>query len=220
MDRFDVTDTNRVRRLPERGHYDRATAYAVLDAAPLCHVSFAMDGRPAIIPTLHARWGDRLLLHGSSASRLLRHLGAGHEVCVGVTVLDGLVLARSLFHTSMNYRSVVLFGRGTLLTEAEERLAALEVLSEKMMPGRWAEARRPNPQELKATAIAAIPITLASVKIRAGGPKDDPADLAMAVWAGVIPLAVAAGTPEPDAALAPGIPVPGYVETWRRERSA
>lgn len=222
MTDFAITDANRVRRLPERGHYDRATVHAVLDAAPLCHVGFVDGGRPVIIPTLHARRDDTLLLHGSSASRMLRHLGQGHEVSVAVTLLDGLVLARSLFHTSVNYRSVVLFGRGRLLEDRNEKLSALEVIADRLMPGRWQEARLPSNQELKATAVAAIPLDLAAAKVRTGGPKDDEEDMGMGIWAGVVPLRLAAGTPIPDAALAPGIELPVYVQSYieRLEASA
>ena len=189
------TERTRVRRIPDRGHYDRETIYAVLDEALVCHVSFVQDGQPVVIPTLHARDGDALLLHGATTSRLLHHIAAGGEVCVAVTLLDGLVLAKSVFHHSVNYRSVVLFGRGELVEGDAAKLAALKIFTEKLTPGRWDEARQPNAVELKATSVVRIAIEEASAKVRTGGPKDDPEDLALDVWAGVIPLWLARGEP-------------------------
>jgi len=189
------TERSRIRRLPDRGHYDRATIDAIFDEALICHVSFVQDGQPFAIPTLHARDGDTLLLHGATTSRLLRHIAAGGEVCVAATILDGLVLAKSVFHHSVNYRSVVLFGRGELVEEDAAKLAALKAFTEKLAPGRWAEARQPNATELKATSVVRIAIEEASAKVRAGGPKDDPEDLALDVWAGVIPIQLTRGEP-------------------------
>jgi hypothetical protein len=214
MTDFDITDHTRVRRLPERGHYDRETIHAILDGALVCHVGFVEEGRPVVIPTLHARDGDTLLLHGATSSRLLRHIGAGHETCVTATLLDGLVLARSIFHHSVNYRAVVLFGRGRLLETDAEKLAALHRFTERMMPGRWQDARAPNPQELKATAVAAIPIAQVSAKIRTGPPQDEDEDLDLPVWAGVLPLALLPGAPVPDQPAGDGPPIPGYLREW------
>ncbi len=189
------TERSRVRRLPDRGHYDRETIYAILDEALTCHVSFVQDGQPFAIPTLHARDGDALLLHGATTSRLLRHIAAGGKVCVAATLLDGLVLAKSVFHHSVNYRSAVLFGRGELVEDDAAKLAALEIFTEKLTPGRWAAARQPNATELKATSVVRIAIEDASAKVRTGGPKDDAEDLALDVWAGVISLWLARGEP-------------------------
>jgi hypothetical protein len=193
MTDFTQTDRNRVRRLPDRGRYDRETIYAILDEALVCHVGFVQDGQPFVIPTLHARVGDALLLHGATTSRLLRHIAAGGEVSVAATLVDGLVLARSVFHHSVNYRSVVLFGKGELVEGDAGKLAALEAFTEKLLPGRWAEARPPNAAELKATAVIRIAIEEASAKVRTGGPKDDPEDLTLDVWAGVIPISLVRG---------------------------
>jgi nitroimidazol reductase NimA-like FMN-containing flavoprotein (pyridoxamine 5'-phosphate oxidase superfamily) len=189
------TDRTRVRRLPDRGHYDRETIYAILDEALVCHVGFVEGSRPFVIPTLHARVDDALFLHGAPASRLLRHIAAGGEVSVAATIVDGLVLAKSVFHHSVNYRSVVLFGHGEPVAGDAAKLAALAAFTEKIAPGRWAAARQPSPAELNATAVIRIAIEEASAKIRAGGPKDDPEDLALDVWAGVIPLTLVRGAP-------------------------
>jgi nitroimidazol reductase NimA-like FMN-containing flavoprotein (pyridoxamine 5'-phosphate oxidase superfamily) len=195
-----------VRRLPERGAYDPAVVRAILDAAFLCHVGFVHDGAPVVLPTGFGRRGDDLYLHGSSASRMLRALRGGVDVCCTVTILDGLVLARSVFHHSMNYRSVVVFGRATAVVEEAEKLAALAVIANHIAPGRWDAARRPNPQELKATLVLKLPLTEASAKLRTGPPKDEEEDYALPVWAGVIPVRLAFGDPEPDPRLAPNAP--------------
>ena len=210
MSSSEKTARNRVVRVPDRGHYDRETVYAVIDEALVCHVAFVQDGLPFVIPTLHARDGDRLLLHGATTSRLIQHVAAGQEVSVAMTLVDGLVLARSVFHHSVNYRSAVLFGRGELVEDGG-KMAALERFTEKLVPGRWADARRPNPVELKATAVVAIPIDLASAKIRTGGPKDDPEDYALPVWAGVVPMETHYLLPETDPAMTNEAPVPDYV---------
>ncbi len=196
MTEFEKTERSRVKRLPDRGHYDRETIYAILDEALICHVGFVQDGQPFVIPTLHARVDDALLLHGAATSRLLRHIAAGGEVSVAATLVDGLVLAKSVFHHSVNYRSVVLFGRGEIVAGDDAKLAALEAFTEKLAPGRWGAARLPNPAELKATAVVSIPIAEASAKVRTGGPKDDPEDLAREVWAGVIPISLVRGEPD------------------------
>lgn len=201
----------RVARLPERGAYDRETVHAILDAAFLCHVGFVAEGAPVVLPTAYGRRGDRLFLHGSAASHMLRSLrGGALEACVTVTILDGLVLARSAFHHSMNYRSVVIFGRARALEADAEKLAALECISEQIIPGRWAAVRGPNAQELKATLVLELGLGEASAKIRRGPPKDEAADYALPVWAGVVPARMAFGEPEPDPVLPTGIPVPAH----------
>ena len=184
-------DRIRVKREPQRARYDRETIDAILDEAVLCHLGFAVDGQPFVIPTLHARVGDTLYVHGSSASRALRHAGAGAPVCVTVTLFDGLVLAKSVFNQSVNYRSVVVFGTARVVEDAE-KTAALEALTEQLVPGRWNEARQPTAQELKATQILALPIDEASAKVRTGGPEDEPEDLDLPVFAGVVPVYLAA----------------------------
>ncbi|MBK8047696.1 MAG: pyridoxamine 5'-phosphate oxidase family protein [Anaerolineales bacterium] len=208
---FPKTDQNRIRRLAKRGAYDRETIYPIVDAAQVCHVAFVHEGQPVVIPTIHAREDDTIYLHGAPASRLLKVVAAGAPLCVAVTHLDGLVVARSLFNSSMNYRSAVLFGHGRLLETSEEKLHALEVISEHLLPGRWAEARPTTTTELNATAVVAIEIETGSAKVRTGGPVDDEEDYSLPIWAGVIPLQVHALTPEPDSRLAPGIPVPDYL---------
>lgn len=207
----------RVHRLPERGAYDRATIDAILDEALICHVAWVtLDGEPRIIPTIHARDGDTLYIHGSQASRTLRAIRAGAQVCVEATILDGLVLARSTFNHSMNYRSVVVFGTPREVTDAAEMDRAQRVLVEHVIPGRSADARLPTDDELKQTAIFAIDLDEASAKIRTGGPHDPEEDLALPVWAGVLPLRLEAGEPESDERLAPGIQIPSYVTDYRR----
>jgi len=206
-----------VERLPERGHYDRETIHAILDQAFLCHVGFAVDGQPYVIPTGFGRSGEMLYLHGSAASRMLRNLAEGIPVCVTVSVLDGLVVARSLFHSSMNYRSVVILGTANLVSDPAEKMRALRAVSDQIFPGRWDDARQPNEQELKATSVLAVPLAEASAKIRTGPPKDEKEDYSLPIWAGVLPLRVAVGPPEPDAALPPELAgrVPGYLRDYR-----
>jgi nitroimidazol reductase NimA-like FMN-containing flavoprotein (pyridoxamine 5'-phosphate oxidase superfamily) len=216
MAEFPIDERNRVRRLPERSRYDRDLIYQIIDEALYCHVAFVQDGQPFLIPITHARWDDTLFLHGSPANRLLRHVQAGEPVTVAVTVVDGLVLARSAFHHSINYRSVVLFGRGRLLTANEEKLRALEVVAEHVTPGRWKDVRPPSAQELKATSVVAIPIESASAKVRSGPPKDDAEDYGMSVWAGVLPLKLAPEEPVPDPQLAQGITAPDYIVHYSR----
>lgn len=193
------TDRTRVRRLPKRGAYDRATIDAILDEGYVCHLAFVVDGQPFALPTAHVRIGDHLYVHGSSASRMLRAAAAA-PVCVTVTLLDGLVLARSAFHHSMNYRSVVVLARGEEVDDEAERLAAMRALVERLVPGRWDEIRAPDDQELRATSILRVPLDEASAKVRTGPPVDDEADLARPCWAGVVPLTLVAGTPVPDGA--------------------
>jgi len=206
-----------VRRLPERGRYDREAIDAVLDAGLVAHLGFVSDGQPLVIPTLHARVGDRLYVHGSAASRTLRALANGIPACLTVTLLDGVVLARSVFEHSMNYRSVVVLGSVTPVVEHDEKLVALEAFTEKLLPGRWAEARRPSRKELKATAVLRMPLDEASAKIRTGGPTDgDTPDAELDVWAGHVPLVVRALEPVPDPSLRPGLPIPSGVRRYRR----
>ena len=207
----------RVRRLPERGRYDRDAIDAVLDAALVAHLGFVSDGQPFVIPTLHARVGGEVYVHGSSASRTLRELADGIAACLTVTLLDGIVFARSVFEHSMNYRSVVVLGRASPVVERDEKLAALEAFTEKLLPGRWAEARPPTSTELKATSVLRMSLEEASAKIRDGGPEDgDTPDADLDVWAGYLPLAVTALDPVPDPALRPGIPVPPALRPYRR----
>lgn len=188
MSDFTVNERNRVKRLPERGHYDRATIYGIIDEAVICHIGFIQDGRPFVIPALHARSDDQLLIHGASTSRLLKHLQEGNEVSVSMAILDALVLAKTVFNHSVNYRSVVLFGRGELIEDDEQKMWALERFTERIAPGQWQHARKPNPVELKATAIVSIAIEAASAKIRSGPPKDDGEDKDLPVWAGILPV--------------------------------
>jgi nitroimidazol reductase NimA-like FMN-containing flavoprotein (pyridoxamine 5'-phosphate oxidase superfamily) len=205
-----------VRRLPERAAYDRAAAHAILDEAVVCHVGLATDDGPVVIPMLHARDGDRLLIHGSPASRLLRAGKGGVDLCATVTLVDGIVLARSAFHHSLNYRSVVAIGRATPVADLDERRAALDVLVEACVPGRTADARPPNDKELRGTLVLALPLDECSVKVRTGPPNDEEADMGLPVWAGVIPLTTTPGAPVPSPDLAPTIPTPPYATTYRR----
>jgi nitroimidazol reductase NimA-like FMN-containing flavoprotein (pyridoxamine 5'-phosphate oxidase superfamily) len=211
------TERTAVKRLAQRGAYDRETLNAILDEALVCHVGFVVDGRPVVIPTIHTRTGETLYIHGSAASRMLRTLKGGVETCVTVTLLDGLVLARSAFHHSMNYRSAVVFGIAREVSDRAEKLAALEALVEHVVRGRAAEVRGPNESELRQTLVLALPIEEASAKIRSGGPVDDEADYdAVTAWAGVIPLRLTPGQPLPDERLAPGVEVPDYARRYTR----
>jgi hypothetical protein len=207
----------RLRRKRERGDYDRAMIEAILDEALIAHVGIADEhGQPFVIPTLHARRGDLVYLHGSTAGRTLRALREGAPVCLTVSLLDGLVLARAVMHHSANYRSVMLLGRARVVEDEQEKLAALEAIVEHIVPGRWAEARRPSENELKATAVLALPLEEASAKIRTGPPVDDEDDYALPVWAGVIPFAREARTPEADPRLSAGIAVPDAAARYAR----
>ena len=209
------TDRTRVRRVPQRGVYERETIEAILDETLISHVGFVNDGQPVVIPTLHARLGDRLYLHGSAASRMLRTLQKGVPVCATATLVDGLVLARSAFHHSVNYRSVVVFGTATLVEPGEETVKVLELFTEKLVPGRWAEVRPPTRQELKGTKVLRLPLDEASAKVRTGPPIDEDEDYDLPVWAGVLPLATEVAEPQPDPRLDPAIETPGYVAAWR-----
>lgn len=208
----------RVVREPHRGVYDRSTAYQILDEGFICHVGFVVDGQPFVIPTGYGRAGDNLYIHGSAASRMLRRVDEGIAVCVTVTLLDGLVLARSIFNHSMNYRSVVILGTARAVTDAKEKLEALRLLSEHILPGRWAESRQPNEKELKATLVMRLPIEEFSSKVRQGPPIDDEEDYAFPTWAGVVPLTLVAGEPIDDARLMPGITAPEYARGYTRKR--
>jgi len=200
-DAFIPSARSKLRRLPERARYDRATVYAILDAGFICHVGYAIDGQPYVTPTAYWREQDTVYWHGSAASRMLRALEAGADCCLTVTHLDGLVLARSAFHHSLNYRSVMLFGKARKVEGAAEKLAKLEAFVERLYPGRWPELRPVNAKELKATTVLGMHISEASAKIRSGGPVDDEADYVLPLWAGVIPVHSATGTPVGDARL-------------------
>jgi nitroimidazol reductase NimA-like FMN-containing flavoprotein (pyridoxamine 5'-phosphate oxidase superfamily) len=213
------TARTRVVRESHRGVYDRATAYQILDQGFICHVGFVADGQPFVIPTAYGRAGNDLYLHGSAASRMLRNLDKGIPVCVTVTLLEGLVLARSIFNHSMNYRSVVVLGTAVAVLDAKEKLDALESLSEHIVPGRWAESRQPNETELKQTLVMRLPIEEFSAKVRQGPPIDDEQDYSFPTWAGVIPLQMVPGAPENDPRLDPKTPVPVYASAYSRERS-
>lgn len=208
------TDRTKVRRQPKRANYERELVDAIIDEALSCHVGFAIDGRPWVIPTIHARIDDRLYLHGAVANHMLRTLEAGIEACVTITLIDGLVLARSAFHHSMNYRSVMVFGRVTGVDDAEEKRAALHALVEHVVPGRMVDARPPSESELRTTSVLRLPIDEASAKVRAGGPIDDEADLTLPVWAGQLPVAATYGAPVAEPDSVPG--VPAYVTGYRR----
>jgi len=205
----------RVQRHPERGIYDRRAIDAILDEALLCHVGFVHDGHPFVIPTIHARINETLYLHGSPASRMLDALDGG-DVCVTATLIDGVVLARSVFHHSLNYRSVVVLGRARIVRERREKLQALEAVVEHIVPGRSRDARGPNEKELATTCVAAIELAEASAKVRSGPPKDLASDLALTVWAGVVPLTLTPGDPIADEALPAGVPAPPYAARYER----
>src|SRR5689334_13364927 len=188
MTRFARTTKNRINRLPKRAHYEHETIYRILDEALICHVGFAENGQPFVIPTNFARVDDTIILHGAKASRLLKHIEAGYPVCVEATIVDGLVLARSVFHHSINYRSVILFGKGRLIQDEQEKLMALQAVTDHLIPGRWQEARLPNRKELNSTRVVSIEIDEASAKVRLGPPVDEDEDYTLPVWAGILPL--------------------------------
>lgn len=212
------TARTRVVREAHRAVYDRATAYAILDEGFICHVGFAVDGQPFVIPTGYGRSGENLYIHGSAASRMLRNLDRGIPVCLTVTLLDGIVLARSIFNHSMNYRSVVVLGTASVVSDPVEKLEALRLLSEHILPGRWAESRQPNEKELKQTSVLRLPIQEFSAKVRQGPAIDDEEDYSFPTWAGVIPLKVIAGEPESDARLDPAQSTPEYALHYSRKR--
>jgi uncharacterized protein len=207
----------RVRRKRERGRYERDVIEAILDEALIAHLGITGDGgQPFVIPTLHARSGDVVYCHGSLGSRTMKALSAGAPACLTVSLIDGLVLARSAMHHSANYRSVMLLGHARALSDPREKRAALQAVVEHIVPGRWRDVREPTDKELAATAVVCFPIDEASAKIRSGGPVDDEPDLALPVWAGVLPLTSAAGAPQPDALLDPSITLPSYLRPYRR----
>jgi nitroimidazol reductase NimA-like FMN-containing flavoprotein (pyridoxamine 5'-phosphate oxidase superfamily) len=208
----------RLVREADRAVYDRGAAYKILDEGFICHVGFVVDGQPFVIPTGYGRVGDSLYIHGSAASRMLRRIDEGVAVCVTVTLLDGLVLARSIFNHSMNYRSVVILGTAVAVNDAREKLEALRLLSEHVLPGRWVESRQPNEKELKATLVMRLPIEEFSANVRQGPPVDDEEDYAFPTWAGVVPLTIVAGEPIDDARLMPGLKAPEYARTYTRKR--
>jgi nitroimidazol reductase NimA-like FMN-containing flavoprotein (pyridoxamine 5'-phosphate oxidase superfamily) len=211
---FSPTARTTLRRLPKRGSFERETVNAILDEGFVCHVGFVIDGQPFVIPTAYGRKGDVLYIHGARASRMQKALAAGADVCVTVTLVDGLVLARSAFHHSINYRSVVVFGRARVVEDEGEKSAALEAFTEHIMPGRWADVRRPTRQELAATTVLAIRLSEASAKVRTGPPIDDEEDYELPVWAGVLPLEVSHGAPVADPRLPAETKLPAYVEQF------
>jgi len=214
MSQFQPTERTQVKRLPKRGHYDRETVYQILDTAFVCHVGFSVDGQPYVIPTNYGRTGDTLYLHGSAASRMLKTLSKGVPVCVTVTHVDGLVLARSAFHHSVNYRSVVIFGTARLVEDPAEKMEALRIFTEHVMKGRWDDVRQPTGQEMKATTVLALPLEEVSAKVRTGGPVDDEADYSLPTWAGVLPLEIVAKELVPDALRKNDPPVPDYLKAF------
>jgi uncharacterized protein len=215
---FPQTQRTTLKRLPKRGVYDRELVYRILDEGFICHVSFTVEGQPFVIPTGYARIADQLYIHGSQVSRMLRTLAQGIDVCIAVTLVDGLVLARSAFHHSVNYRSVLMFGRAATVEEKEAKLAALFAFSEHVIPGRWNDVREPTEQELKATTVLSLPLSEVSAKVRTGPPIDDEADYALNVWAGVLPLRTIAGEPINDPRLPESIEPPAYTLKYRREK--
>ncbi len=215
-DQLEPTKKTTLKRIPKRGNFDRDVINSILDEAFICHVGFVADGQPYVIPTAYGRVGNDLYVHGSSASRLMRSLADGIDICVTVTLIDGLVLARSAFHHSINYRSIVIIGNAEMVTGDEEKIKALEAFTEHLIPGRWNDVRPPTDLELKATIVLRLPISEASAKMRTGDPVDDEADYSLNVWAGVLPLALKAGEPVPDARLNPDIEPQEYVQRYKR----
>jgi len=211
---FSPTERTRVVREPHRGSFDRDTIYKILDEGFVCHVGFTVDGQSYVIPTMFARVGDAIYFHGSAASRMLRGVSSGLAVCVTITLIDGLVLARSVFNHSMNYRSVVALGQATLVSEPEEKIAALRAFTEKILPGRWDDARQPNEKELKATSILRLPLSEVSAKMRTGDVQDDEEDYALPVWAGVLPIRLAASEPIRDGRCDADLAVPTAVTNF------
>jgi len=215
-DSFAVSERTRVLREANRAVYDRSVIYNILDEGFVCHVGFSLEGQPYVIPTMFARVGESIYFHGSAASRMLRGAAGGLPVCITVTLLDGLVLARSVFNHSMNYRSVVALGTATLISDPAEKVAALRAFTEKLIPGRWEDARQPNEQELKATSILKLPLTEVSAKVRTGGVEDDAPDYAFPVWAGIIPLHLVADAPLRDERCDAALPTPSYAANYHR----
>ena len=206
------TQRSKINRILARGHYDLKTIYEIIDEAKYCHISFIQDDYPFIIPTIHARIDDTLFFHGSKSSRMLNHIAHGNPVCIAMTIFDGLVLARSIFHHSMNYRSVVLFGNGEEIADQKSKLKAFEAMSNHLLPGRWEDARQPNENEINSTAVASVKIAEASAKIRTGPPVDDEEDYKLNVWAGVLPILKGFYEPVKDPKLISDIVLPGYIK--------
>ncbi len=220
MEEFSRTERTTLHRLPKRGVYDRAAVEAILDESLICHLGFVADGQPFVIPTIHVRVRDKLYFHGSPASRMLRTLERGVEVCVTVTLVDGLVLARSAFHHSMNYRSVMVFGTATPVESSEEKLRVLHALTDHLVKGRWEEVRQPSASELRGTLVLSLPISEASAKVRTGPPLDEDDDYSLPVWAGVLPLKLVASDPIADPRLAPDAVPPAYITGYQGPGSA
>jgi uncharacterized protein len=218
MEKLTPTQRTTIKRTPKRGNYEQETIYQILDEGLVCHIGFVVDNQPFVIPTAYGRIEDKLYIHGSPASRMLRNLQQGIQVCLTVTLIDGLVLARSAFHHSMNYRSVVVFGTAEVVSDLEEKLQALQAFTEQVIPGRWDEVRQPNPNELAGTLVLALPLAEASAKIRTGAPIDDEADYLLPVWAGEIPLRVVADTLIDDPRLQLGIVPPSNVQNYNRSK--
>lgn len=216
MSEFEKTTLNKVQRLPQRGHYDKKTIYDIVDESLICHVGFVQDGQPFVIPTIHVRIDDTIYLHGAVANRMLSNLTSGNPVCLTMTLIDGIVFARSVFHHSMNYRSAMIFGKGREVTDKTEKDKAFLALTEHIAKGRWDEARVPNEKETKTTAIVAIEIESASAKIRTGPPKDDEEDYDLNVWAGIMPMRIQFLEPIADEKLKPGITIPKYIKEYKR----
>ena len=216
MPQFEKTERTRIRRMPKRASYDVAVVEAILAEGLYCHVGFSVDGQPYVIPTIYARIEDHLYLHGSAASRMLGAIGGRMPVCVTVTLLDGLVLARSGFHHSMNYRSVVVLGQATEVTDPDEKMAALKAIVDHVMVGRWEDVREPSTQELKATSVIRVPLEEVSAKIRTGPPVDDEEDYQLDCWAGEVPLRLVPEQPVADPQLRAGIALPAYAKNYKR----
>ena len=210
--RYEPTDRTKARRLPDRASYDVGVVHDILDKAPIVHVGFAAEGQPYVLPMIHGRVASRLYLHGAAGGRHLRALAEGTPVCATATLVDGLVLARSAFHHSMNYRCVVVLGRPVPVTDEAEKLKAFEAITERLLPGRWADCRPPSAPELKQTLVVSLDLQECSAKVRTGPPKDDEPDYALPMWAGVLPVALGFGEPVPDPRLKPGTPLPAYLK--------
>ncbi|MCZ6702250.1 MAG: pyridoxamine 5'-phosphate oxidase family protein [Ignavibacteria bacterium] len=209
---FEKTSRSKLNRNPERGSFDKETIYNIIDEEHYCHVSFLQDDKPFVIPTIHARMDDNIILHGAKTIRMLKHILAGNEVCISITLIDGLVLARSVFHHSMNYRSVIIFGKGEEVIEKEAKLNALQTITDHLLPGRWEDARQPDEKELISTMVVSIKIEEASAKIRTGPPSDDEEDYGLPVWAGVLKLNQGFDKFIPDPLLNPDVRLPRYLE--------
>ncbi len=215
MKEYSITNNNKVKRISKKADYSKETIRAIIDEALFCHIGIIHDGKPVVIPTIHARMGNDLIFHGSNVSRLIKS-SHNNDMCVTITLIDGLVLARSHFHSSMNYRSVVLFGQGEIITDKKERMDAFEAITEHIAPGRWNDARQPNETELKQTAVLKMPIEDASAKISSKFPEDDEEDYELDVWAGIIPISQTFGEPKNDLQLNDGIECPDYLKNYTR----